>query len=232
MRTTLTKRRLVLDLDECLIHSHCEEGVEKLNVMSPQHLSSRSRFFEITFDAPYDSIWGVKRPYLDEFLAFCDRYFEGVIVWSAGHREYVKRIVAELFRDHRMPDLVLTKDDCVGDGADYHKPLSVLKKKMPDLDMRLVLALDDRKINFIDNPDNGLTIPGFHPTVEKSFIHKDACLPQVINWLMQPEVMNAPDIRKVRKDKVFVTQKTTLHEHKEYTRYNPHCYFSPICESK
>lgn len=225
LRTTKT---LVLDIDECVIHTHAEEGVADPGIMLPHNVGLRSRFFEIEFDG-LEPLWGVKRPYLDQFLAFAGRYFALIIVWSAGEKEYVHAVVKELFRDHRQPDLVLTRDDCIGNTRDYHKPLSVLKKRMPELDLRLVVALDDRETNFKDNPDNGLTIPPFNPHPENSFDEKDHYLSHVIDWLMLPTVRNCMDLTKLDKRRVFQSHKAKpLEQHRKHLGYEHTCSFCPM----
>jgi TFIIF-interacting CTD phosphatase-like protein len=228
MRTSLTNKTLVLDLDECLVRTHTGEDVERFDVMAPSNVGVRHRFFEISFGDEFDPIWGVRRPYLDQFLAFAGTYFERIVVWSAGEKQYVVQVVKELFRDHRQPDLILTRGDCMGDTTDYHKPLSLLKKRMPDLDLRLVIAIDDRRDNFRDNPDNGIVIPRFDPTVVNSFVHQDHHLAHIINWLMSPSVLASQDFTSLDKKRIFTSRKPSLKEHERHTRYPHLFYFSPM----
>lgn len=224
----MTEKTLVLDIDECCIHTYAEEGVDDPEIMLPHNVGLRSRFFEIEFSG-VEPLWGVKRPYLDQFLAFAGRYFKLIVVWSAGEKEYVLAIVKELFRDHRQPDLILTRDDCIGDMRSYHKPLYVLKKRMPDLDLRQVLALDDRESNFKDNPDNGLTIPPFSPCPQSGFEEKDHYLSHVIDWLMIPTVRNCKDMTKLDKRRVFQSRKPSpLEKHKQHLSYSHTCCFGPM----
>lgn len=228
MSIPLTDKTLVLDLDECCVHTHVEEGIEDIDIMAPSNVGLRARFFNIVFDE-CGSIWGVKRPYLDQFLSFSARYFRRIIVWSAGEKEYVLRVVKEIFKDHKQPDLVLTRDDCAyRDAVNYHKPISVLKKLIPDLDVRTVLVIDDKTSNFKENPHNGVTIPEFRPEAKDSFTHEDHCLAHIINWLMSHSVLNSRDFTKLDKKRIFSSQKPCLEKYKQHLRYTHHCYFSPL----
>lgn len=202
-------KTLVLDLDECLVHTHIDENADP-TIMDPAHLSRRSKYFEIRFteDNEEESFWGIKRPHLDTFLTFADSYFDRIVVWSAGQKEYVSLVVREIFRDHRQPDMVLTKSDCIGPTSNYHKPLSVLKKRMPDLDMKLTLAIDDKTDNFRDNPNNGVSIPRFDPEPATSYKKDDACLLHIIDWLSTSEVRACSDFTCQDKKAIFSSRKT------------------------
>ena len=64
---TITDKTLVLDVDECLVRSHVEDDAPDADIMSPANLIYRSRYFEVPYEG--GSFWGIKRPYLDQFLS-------------------------------------------------------------------------------------------------------------------------------------------------------------------
>lgn len=225
---------LVLDLDECLISAMIRDedvsGEEKIReLMLPHNVALRSRFMalKILCEGATEefSLWAIKRPYLDEFLCFADRYFEKIIVWSAADPDYVRKFAAELFKDHRSPDLVLTRADVVytdSTGRDYHKPLSVIQERYPGLvDLTKTFFLDDKNDNFRHNMDNGLNIPPYTPILggngvrdEEGVFHvEDRCLLSLMEWLMSDEVLKTSDIRRVDKSDVFTREFSGLHQH-------------------
>ena len=211
---------LVLDVDQCLLNSFIAEGdpvnsLELLSVaMQTANVHNRERMMSTSFhqEGQWYDFCAVKRPGLDDFLAQARQLFDNVGVWTAGAPEYAAPIVEEIFRDHYIPDFVLTRDDTIKipgapPGADYHKPLSVIEKKLPNvgIDRRFTLFLDDTNRNFLHNPDNGITIPRFEPPNIDPFATGDICLPQLVSWLQSPAVYECADVRKLDKTDIFVT---------------------------
>ncbi len=211
-------KMLVLDLDECLIRSHPnKDGNEKsIAMMDPTSVSDRRKFFKATVPTQTKTVtfWGVKRPFLDEFLFFAARYFSVIIVWSAGDKDYVHELVNVIFKDHKRPDEVLTRDDVIYmpvikkgidiSAGDYHKPLSVIQSKYPGLiDLKHTLFIDDKIDNFRSNIGNGIAIPKFEPKPSRSFIKADKFFLHFINWLMTDEVKCSQDVRILDKEKII-----------------------------
>lgn len=224
----LTNKDIILDIDNCLAKCFVDDGdptgrsaLSKL--MSPSNIRHRPRFFRIemretdeTGEELVVDFWGVKRVGLDEFLTFCEKYFRRVIVWSAGSKEYVIDVVAHLFKHHRKPYAVLTRDDTVQldkKGYNYHKPLSVIEKNYPNMIVRKrTLFLDNKGDNFRDNPKNGVTIPDYDPLHSDSYAESDTYLLDFAKWLMLPEVIAAQDVTKLSTKNIFNLKdnKTTL----------------------
>ena len=131
------RRTLVLDIDECLVRSHDKaDGIAKgRKMMESVSVADRRSFFKASIKTRTKTItfWGVKRPNLDNFLYFAEKYFATIIVWSAGEYRYVHSVVDVLFKHHKYPDAILTRDDIVGEDYDYHKPLEVIMKKHPGM---------------------------------------------------------------------------------------------------
>lgn len=233
-------KAIILDLDECLVRSHINSDPDKIGIMSASEVSNRKNYFEVSWDSPSNtnhsagSFWGVKRPYLDNFLCFCDRYFSKVIVWSAGEKTYVNKVVKEIFRDHRQPDLILTRNDCTYTSdvqGDYHKPISKIKDYFPDLDEKLILAVDDKEDNFRDNEGNGIHIPRFEPRTEDGFKTKDVSLSNLINWFMSEEVMMSNDVRNLDKTNIFEKHASSLNKYAEHIKHNHTFLFAPMGQS-
>lgn len=62
------------------------------------------------------------RPWLDEFIEYCQSKKYNIAVWSAGHKDYVYEIVNKLFKFE--PLFIYTRDDCYKIGSQLFKRLS------------------------------------------------------------------------------------------------------------
>jgi hypothetical protein len=217
--TSLTDRAIVLDLDQTLLAT--QDDYEALGLMKiltdPALLPLRNRTYHLTLeemDAPGSgnsyTYWGVTRPHLQEFLVFCFSYFRIVAVWSAGKKQYVEALVKELFRDIAPPHVVFTYDDVVMERGSVRKPLRQLIDSHPVLQRHMslsnTLALDDNSGTFIYNSGNGVLIPAYEPACSlPALARDDPSLLQFKYWLLQPEVVAAPDVTLLDKSSIFTT---------------------------
>jgi hypothetical protein len=208
----ITNYNLVLDLDECLVRTF--NDVDKLKSLGifkdPDLLHLRKRTYRdviYSLDTPGEpditDIWGVTRPHLYEFLLFSSAYFENIFIWSSGKYDYVHAIVKHIFRDLPKPRGVLTNDDCdVYDKDKLYKPLTWLYEKYKDLNIKPedTIMLDDFAVNVRSNPQNAIIVPSYAPKMNvKSLCADDTCFYDIMAWLKSEEVLDAEDIRKVKK---------------------------------
>lgn len=215
----LTDLTLVIDLDNTLICTFKKPKEGDLDFLrSPKYMTLRPRIYhkkiriyeredDGTLIRPTNyreyEFWGVKRPYVTEFLHYCHKAFKYIIVWSAGCYDYVHTIVKELFKDLDFePDLIYTGLDTTFDNTlGTIKPLMRIIQENPELELSLkkMVILDDTRSTFeITNYDNGLFIPGYQPSCDpESMLKDDQCLLQAIQKLILPEVVECYDIRKV-----------------------------------
>jgi len=213
-----TKFTIVLDMDETLLSSILIEESEESPLEKIEHIYKdcelydiRSRSFKIPFYDPVEDVgsgvkydcWGVKRPYLNEFLTFCFDYFNKVVLWSAGRKSYVRRLAREITRDTHPFDLVWTYDNCTNEGMG--KPLKKLLKNNPNLgDISQVFIVDDKKSSIQENKKNGIVIPAYDPILEIESLRKDdLCLIKLKNWFSKSEVIESKDVRTIKKNKIF-----------------------------
>jgi len=210
---SLTDKNIILDIDETLIYSQEEiEDFKKLGVFSnPELLNLRERIYILKF--PDGNMWGMKRPYVEDFLIFCFSYFKRVIIWSAGTEDYVQKLVKHLFKDLFMPDLIYSKEDCVFvKNRPTYKPLKLMmeKEKWLGLTEQNTLFIDDYHKTFKNNPENAVHIPKFNfvPEDLKDFLDfesmsKEESLRELMKWLMRPEVIKSKDVRILDKSNIF-----------------------------
>jgi len=72
-----------------------------------------------------------------------------------------------------------------------------------------MLILDDRRDIAEKNIENLVQIPPFEPAISLGALStQDNALDKFVEWLMKPEVINAKDIRKIDKSKIFFTSHT------------------------
>lgn len=219
---SITKKVLVIDLDETLVHSIAIKGseaeglkvAERLGIyVKPEYADIKSRSYRIKLNDPTTpkgtgviyGCWGVTRPHAFDFLRFAFRYFRAVIIWSAGVTEYVDEICRLLVRDLRPFDILYTREDCVMDNDVCTKPLAKLLKKHPELgDLSNVFIVDDKIEGCKDNPDNAIIIPPYKPKATVSAIRSDDdMLVRLQAWLETDEVINANDVRTLDKSNIF-----------------------------
>lgn len=222
---SITNHCVVLDLDESLVS--CIEGTEllqELEIMTDsKHMNLRKKIFINTLTDCLDTrgtgvcekIWGMKRPYLDQFIKFCFTYFRLVIVWTAGKPRYATALVDVIFKDTPSPDIIYDSKMIitVNEDGEYAKPLEniFITEGITNIaSLKNTFLVDDKADNSITNPCNAIVIPRFtpDPTIEgiTNLEKTDKALRELMEWLMRKEVIQSKDIRRLDKSNIF-TQK-------------------------
>jgi hypothetical protein len=71
--------------------------------------------------------------------------------------------------------------------------------------------VDDRPQVFFKNPDNGILIPPYEPSGSYyNYIQDDPTLPELMEWLMKPEVLQAKDVRLLDKSRIFSRSRSRI----------------------
>lgn len=143
------KMLLVLDLDKTLIYStryvECKEPEDDDGFFEPVKPS----------DFYNRGMYTYKRPYLDEFLAFCRTHFD-VAVWSAASKSYVDFIVENIFGPDYPLVFVHSRDDCAVEWMDdidiLHKDINQVTHHGYTLDE--IVAVDDSPFYWDKTPAN------------------------------------------------------------------------------
>ncbi len=172
------KTAIILDLDETLIHTFEDtNAIHKIKLLTDhKYIEERHNFFVLDF---YDKseeqqfhLFGMKRPYLEEFIDFCFNKFGIVIVWTAGSADYADSVVNNIF--NVLPHFVFSREHCREFKHNLIKPLKDLFDYEPDLEKYTTLdhmiMLDDREENFILNNRNGIVVQPFYPKITKNHI--------------------------------------------------------------
>lgn len=212
---SLTEFTIILDLDATIISTIEPRNPNELSTMEPETLKRTigpSNYYDFDLGmGVVDLVWGIIRPGAVEFLEFCDKYFDRVIVYTAGTQDYGHAIVSAVFgrtRTSYRPDYILTRPECLMlDDAmisvkGVRKPLKMM---IPDYDPTKCVLIDDRMSNIRFNPRNGIIIPPFHPRTV-SEVHDDRCLKLLEEWFSRPTTIATVDIRDLEKMLIFVNE--------------------------
>lgn len=145
------KKIIVLDLDECLIHTQA---------------NSFESAYPITLTESRDGevVWMAERPFLKEFLAFCHEHFESVYIFTASEECYAKPIVEHITIKYGLPNIsgIFSRNDC-----NLHQsslPIKDLSKVCPDLSK--VFLVDDNLRVTRDWPFNSIRVSPYVPSAE------------------------------------------------------------------
>lgn len=211
----MNKKCIVLDLDETLVHSETIRTqdwtpLSKELVLTPdQH----ERFYDLDLGDDYRVI-GFERPYCQEFLTYCLRYFDPVIIWSAGSRDYVELMISHIFQNQvRSPHTIFAWENCdvtidKEGNKNARKPLQFIYNRFPKCNEKNTLFIDDREDYAEKDLLNWICIPPYEiPDItELDGIRKvpkwkdnDDILERIMTWCSNSGVLKAKDVRTVNK---------------------------------
>lgn len=196
-----TNKAIIIDIDECMAHSFSDKWDILGTIMSnPEHMAIRKRLYVIKVNGL--DMWGIKRPYLYEFLKFCHEYFDEVNVWTAGLREYADQIVPLIFEDLPPPRNVYARENCQIIAGERAKRLDHIVSDKVKLHNTFTLDNDPRYMRF--NIHNGIVIMDFEPASVSDVYGCDTGFPMIMRWLNQPHVRQSTDVRMLDKSSIFL----------------------------
>jgi carboxy-terminal domain RNA polymerase II polypeptide A small phosphatase len=149
---------LILDLDECLIHSVHKTQVSEMSF----------EFYKNSFDILGGIYRTMKRPHLEEFLNYTFNNFN-IAVWTAAGADYTSDVLKNIgineadlaffYSEKNCTPKYDYEDDRGMSSVIYYKNISKLKKR--GFDMEKVLIIDD-KPEYIDSYGNVIKISPFY----------------------------------------------------------------------
>lgn len=201
------KQCLVLDIDETLVHTYVDGEALPDNLRDAPEI--KANYYEVvTKEGRY---WGIKRPYLCEFLDFAQEHFAEVAFWSAGKETYVNEVVRAM-NCSKAPTFVLNYDHCDQVHDEYTsregvvsytqrlwKPLELVFDAYPQFNRYNTWVLDDRRDYAAENLLNWLEIPPFRPSLKKLMAVDDDYLWRLMQWFQRPEVKHSRNVLEVNK---------------------------------
>ncbi len=185
------KLAICLDLDETLVRTFQDER-------QPDDLTHEYR--ERAYDCDKHNMWGLKRPYLNEFLRFCRKNFSPFIIWTAGNKEYADYIVETIFTEGFMPDYVYHYDHCTTYNRTYIKDLNRIYTEW-NLSPSQLLMIDNNADVFTPlDKYNLVNIPDYMPDIYDD--DNDICLKELIEWLKGVK-RSRYDVQNISKRNIF-----------------------------
>lgn len=200
--TYLTDKTIVLNLDSTLVnistlsqHTAERELLDSIPEISHRIISRDVDIHDTDKDGKSIAInkysyFGIKRPHLKEFLLACRRIFKYIIIWCAGHEDYVNSLVDEIFRDLPFrPDLVYTAKQTLFDidRGTIKSPVTLITKSVH-------MNLSMEKLLYIDHQDcsgKTLVVPRYEFELTKENILKDDdVLYKVLEKLLVLDIVN------------------------------------------
>jgi Dullard-like phosphatase family protein len=178
----MPRLRVVMDIDECMIHSmdykdnHTEFGDVKVHTI-------------VCEDGLKMTL--VRRPYLNEFLDEINS-FADVFAFTAALPVYARPVIKLIDPDSKIFKNVWFRDSC------NKMYLASLKSNVYSKDLRkLGLAYDEKRTVLVDNnpfsfivqPDNGVLVPSFYTDSSDKSLH-DA-------QIFLSQIKNESDIRSI-----------------------------------
>lgn len=173
LRSLNGRKTLVLDIDETLVHS--VQTVDK------------DVIYDHTFDVEYLGIRRTigmnKRPFVEQFLAWCGEHFE-VVTFTSGIKPYSDQVMKILDPKGEIVKHRLSRDHCMMHTESiYFKNLEYLRR-----DLTQTLIVDNSPIVFAFQLDNGVPIEPYYGEEKE-----DIELLKLKNFL--EEVLKAEDVR-------------------------------------
>jgi TFIIF-interacting CTD phosphatase-like protein len=213
-------KTIILDLDETLVHTWKNpEFIEKHQIYTNPQVYNQfhplgSQPFCHLMKIHDELLWTLCRPYLYEFLNFVYSEFDNVIIWSAGIKEYVLKVVELILVQAGLPlpKFVWSRGHCHNYQGIYHKPIDELtvvvggiKYKHLNINPQNTIIVDDKIYTFMQNPKNGILIPEYLPGEElfQLLDRTDTTLKRLTEWFSSDRFRNATDLRDVDKSSIF-----------------------------
>ncbi|EGZ05719.1 hypothetical protein PHYSODRAFT_551168 [Phytophthora sojae] len=148
---------LVLDMDECLVHSKFQNEVEyRQSEYRPEQLEEYGDSFEIVMDDGERAVVN-KRPGLDRFLEEAAKHYD-VYVFTAGLEAYGKPILDALDPKGNLFAGRFFRESCQQRKGMFLKDLSVVRGG----DLSRVILVDNNPVSFLMQPSNGIPVPSFY----------------------------------------------------------------------
>lgn len=147
---------LVLDMDECLVHSKFYNEVEyRQEEERPTELGAYEDSFEIEMEDGERAVVH-KRPGLDAFLEEASKHFD-VYVFTAGLEAYGKPILDALDPKGSLFAGRFFRNSCQMRKGMFLKDLRVVRS-----DLSKVILVDNNPVSFLMQPSNGIPVPSFY----------------------------------------------------------------------
>ncbi|GMH88860.1 hypothetical protein TrST_g3654 [Triparma strigata] len=176
---------VILDMDECLIHSQFPSGAE-YRQFEERRAAETGGVDNFSLELPDgDMVYVNKRPGLDEFLRSVSERWE-THVFTAAMQIYAGPVLDVLDPDDEIFSQRYYRDSCTLD-----EELGVYVKDLNNIvshrDLTKVVLVDNNPMSFLAQPQNGILVSNFYDDPN------DETLPAVLKLLH--EISDLEDVR-------------------------------------
>ena len=147
-----TKKTLILDLDETLVHS----SFYPFNSDDEENKSTSDIFFTILFNKKYYDVYVLLRPYFNEFIEKMDKIFN-IYIFTASIKEYAEPLLIKLDKKNIIKKKLFRESCTLSEDKKYIKDLNTLNENLKN-----VILLDNNPNSYRYNKCNGLPIKTWH----------------------------------------------------------------------
>ena len=180
-----SKKLLVLDLDETLVHADFE-GI----------FLNYDTVISFTCDGCSHSVGVFLRPGVNDFLQILKEQFD-ICIYTASSSQYADAVIDYLDPEKKIVTKRLYRDDCINIGNKlFIKDLSIFAKEYI---MKDIVIVDNSMYSFMNNLSNGILISSFY------YNKSDLELYSVMNYLIDL-VAKTDDVREVNASTFNFTQ--------------------------
>ena len=131
-----SKKTLILDLDETLVHSSFNPLYYEGEIIQPDI------FFKILFENKTHDVYVLKRPYIKEFLNKMSKIFN-IYIFTASIKEYASPLLVKL-DENKLISKVLFRENCtLSKDKKYIKDLHILEENLKN-----VILIDNNTNSF------------------------------------------------------------------------------------
>lgn len=184
---------VVLDMDECLIHSQFlspsaqmyAHQLKKKHDAASNSQEMVDHFHVVLPDG--DQVHVNMRPYLHEFLEQVSEKYE-THIFTAAMQVYAEPVLDRLDPEGTRFAGRWYRDSCTYSAGAYVKNLAHLPF-LPDASLDRVVLVDNNPLSFLSNPENGILVKSFYNDAT------DSSLPAVLELLEELEATD--DVRPV-----------------------------------
>ncbi|GAM17803.1 hypothetical protein SAMD00019534_009780 [Acytostelium subglobosum LB1] len=135
----VSKKTLILDLDETLVHS-------TLTPVSHHHLTVNVLVEDIEC-----TFYVIKRPHVDYFIEKVSKWYD-LVIFTASMKEYADPLLDQLDQSHVLKKR-LFRESCLEKDGNFVKDLSLIHQ-----DLATTIIIDNSPIAYSNNIENALPI--------------------------------------------------------------------------
>ena len=171
--TNKSKKTLILDLDETLVHSAFSPFSRESDII-----------LNINIEGENKTLYVLKRPHVDKFLQELSSLYE-IIIFTASISQYANPLLNQLDKNNCIK-YRLFREHCTFSNGIYIKDLKIFDRKMNNM-----IIIDNNPLSYDNNIDNGIPILSWYDNINDNELLK------LLPLLKYMSTTNVQDVRTV-----------------------------------